>query len=249
MTYSLTENRLHSVLEKKAKQLRNAPLGSRRAILLGDAGCSLLRDIRWADHSGLTVSGKQIIFNFLKATDFVDFVMVFSPKRRNEYSTNAHANPRIWYVDVFDRRGETPDADRDRLFSLGDFLPRPHLDGYQARSWHQQGLCGPQARGHYLGTKLSIGQNSMSARISARALQELLAGRISTEQFREWTTGKENPFEFQLAQGRTISSLRFEGQGNEEDDDYVVFEFKEDPAATRFRAPRPRAAENGGGKS
>jgi hypothetical protein len=74
-------------------------------------------------------------------------------------------------------------------------------------------------------------------RLSARALQELIAGRLSKEEFELCTTGKPNLFALQLAQGRTISSVRFEPKGTNEDDDYVVFEFSDDPAAAKLRLP------------
>jgi hypothetical protein len=50
----------------------------------------------------------------------------------------------------------------------------------------------------------------MTLKISARAVQELMAGRLSSEQFRNWSFGEENPVRRQIEAGRTISSVRFE---------------------------------------
>jgi hypothetical protein len=35
-------------------------------------------------------------------------------------------------------------------------LPAPYLSGYEARSWHEQGMFSPQARGQYLPTSMVV---------------------------------------------------------------------------------------------
>jgi len=77
----------------------------------------------------------------------------------------------------------------------------------------------------------------MTVKISARAVQELMAGRITAEQFENWSTGHPNPFERNLALGRTISDVSLEPKNDEADDDYLIFKFKEDPAASNLRLP------------
>ena len=77
----------------------------------------------------------------------------------------------------------------------------------------------------------------MTLKISARAVQELMAGRLSSEQFRNWTFGEDNPVRRQIEAGRTISSVRFETQGNNEEDDYLIFEFRDDPSARALQMP------------
>lgn len=57
------------------------------------------------------------------------------------------------------------------------------------------------------------------------------------EQFRNWSFGEDNPVRRQIEAGRTISSVRFEPQGDSEDDDYLVFEFRDDPSASALRIP------------
>jgi len=69
------------------------------------------------------------------------------------------------------------------------------------------------------------------------AVQDLMAGRLSPENFRNWTFGDDNPMRRQLDAGRTISSVCFEPQGAGEDDDYLVFEFRDDPAARGLQMP------------
>ena len=77
----------------------------------------------------------------------------------------------------------------------------------------------------------------MTIRISARAVQELMAGTLSHEMFRNFLFGKDNPIHQQLAAGRTVSDVRFEPKGVDHDDDCLVFEFRTDPAATPLRLP------------
>jgi hypothetical protein len=77
----------------------------------------------------------------------------------------------------------------------------------------------------------------MTVRISARALQELMAGRLRAEQFENWAAGCPNPFEQHLALGWIISSVSFEPKDTVADDDYLTFTFKEDPAAAALRLP------------
>jgi len=84
---------------------------------------------------------------------------------------------------------------------------------------------------------MGIGRDRLTLKISARAVQELMAGRLTLEQFRNWSFGEDNPVRRQIEAGRTISSVRFEPQGDSEEDDYLVFEFRDDPSARALRMP------------
>ena len=82
----------------------------------------------------------------------------------------------------------------------------------------------------------------MTIKVSSRLVLELLAGRISAEQFRAFTFGKDkNIFEIQLAHGRTIQSSHVEKAGLDKDDDYLVFELEADSAASTLKKPEPAA--------
>ena len=77
-------------------------------------------------------------------------------------------------------------------------------------------------------------------KMSARALHEFLAGRITREQFERGRRDDEpNPFEHFLKQGYTLSASRLEPAGIDEDDDEIVFEFAKDAAASDFYAALP----------
>jgi hypothetical protein len=98
-------------------------------------------------------------------------------------------------------------------------------------------MCDADAVGKYVPTSMGVGRDRLTLKISARAVQELMAGRFSLEQFRNWSFGEDNPVRRQIEAGRTISSVRFEPQGDSEEDDYLVFEFRDDASARPLRMP------------
>jgi hypothetical protein len=142
-----------------------------------------------------------------------------------------------WRVTLFER---SPAAERaaeyERLNRVAAGLPAPQLEASQARSWHQQGMFDPQANGNYLGTCMtSKGGLGVSISISSRMILELLAGRITQEQFQYFAFGKDrNLFDHQLKLGSTIQAARLEKAGIDEDDDKLVFELEPDWGANRF---------------
>jgi hypothetical protein len=116
------------------------------------------------------------------------------------------------------------------------------LEGNQARALHRQGAFYPQARGQYLGMRIESRRFSMSIKISSRLVLELLAGRISQQQFQDIAFGKDkNLFDIQLTRGFTIQSSRVEHVALDEDDDYLVLELAPDFAASPLNKPGPAA--------
>ena len=77
----------------------------------------------------------------------------------------------------------------------------------------------------------------MSAKVSARALLEMMAGRMSADDFRIWITGEKNLFEHWLQMGYAIHDVTFEPSDPDHDDDYVVFRFEQDPNASPLKPP------------
>ncbi|MGP8250986.1 MAG: hypothetical protein ACLQHF_03065 [Terracidiphilus sp.] len=237
LAYDLKENYLYSVLKQKRDQLLGAPVCVQRAIFLGDAGCSLLRYLEQKSYS--TISGQEIIQSFLdEPNNAVDLVAVFSPKRGREKSFEDASTSRVWHCCLFHRETVVTESTLDRFRTLTKTLPPPYLDGYQARSWHIQGMSNPGTRRDYLPLKWGCGPNHMTVRLSARSLQDLAAGRISHEELKQWATGDPNPFEQAREHGLSISAARFEPRGLDEDDDYVIFEFSRDPAISALKLPK-----------
>jgi hypothetical protein len=95
----------------------------------------------------------------------------------------------------------------------------------------------------------------MTISISARAVLDLLAGRITSEKFQHRTglegKNRSNLFKHRLEQGDILSGARLEPGGVDEDDDWLVFELARDPSASplvssrNFAAPSPTTPEAG----
>lgn len=237
IAYDVEDNPVFKRLTRKQSQLSGVPVGTLKCIFLGDADCNILRNLRPINSGLHAVSGEEIIWHFLDKSS-VELVVVFSAQSANV--SNPIGSPRIWRTTVFDKRkNQTPDEYR-LLEAVKNALPKPSYESYQARSLHRQRIFSPQARGQYLGTHMKVeDMNSMKAEIkfSARAFQEFLAGRITIDQFRHSTRALEL-FESRLKSGCTLSNARLESAGNDEDDDYLVFEFAPDPAASPLKNPK-----------
>lgn len=235
LTYDLKENPLYASLRLKSKQLRAAEEGVRRIVFLGDAGCGLLRDLSTHKSAHDHFSGGQVILKFLDDYPAIDFVMVVSANR--ERRSSGGGSERYWQGNVFTRPGALSEEDAVRLNQLVEAMLPPQMNGYTAYTWHEQGMCRPGAHGKYVPTQMGLGGERLMLKISARAVQELIAGTLSHEKFQNWTMNKDNQVRRALDAGMTITSARFEPKGDDEDDDYLVLEFRDDPSARALRMP------------
>lgn len=236
----LEDNPVYRSLRTKERQLSKSEPGLLKCIFIGDAGCSMLRDLK--PLGGYQVSGEQVIHHFLRSSK-IDLVCVFSPYRNWGVFTAPGSNTPKWRVTLFEREPHgSRDAEYEPLNRMVLGLPQPQLEAYQARSWHRQGLFDPQGKGIYLGTNISWkgGGTNVSISISSRMILELLAGRITQEQFQHFAFRgqSENFFEQQLKSGLTIQTARLDKGGLDEDDDTLVFEFEPDWGAKPLRNPK-----------
>jgi hypothetical protein len=167
----------------------------------------------------------------------LEYVAVFTPKRRDEHSFSSFNNPLLWHMYLFCGHETDHRADFRLMQKLCGLLPAPSLHGYQARAWHEQGMLDPQGRGQYLAPIWTGGIGRMKVQISARGLQELLAGRLTQDEFERWVAGEGDLFNRHLSAGRTISAVSLESKGAEADDDYIVFGFDRDAAAAPLSIP------------
>lgn len=180
------------------------------------------------DPLNLYKSGQEIINKFMKDSS-VDLVVIFSPKR--EHPFHPTLDKLNWQVSFFSKGNrEVYLKNLNKLLAL---MPAPRFEGYQARSIQKQGAFDPLAIGWHLGTEITIRKDILTMKISARALQEYLAGAIASDQFEKHiSSGEKNIFQLWLMQGYTISDVEFKKMGTDEDDDLVVFSFQKDPAAS-----------------
>lgn len=244
--HSPDDNPLYKLLTRKLAQLKAARPGTHRFIFLGDAGSTLLNrmdNIGDYDPMRRRVSGYQILSHFVQANAHaIDSIVVIAPSRKR---TMMGLGELQWQVSVCNR----PEFEFDLgpLAALVKHLPQPRFEGYQARSLFRQGAYKPTARGWTRGMNIKgrVG-GPMEVRISSRALMDLLAGRITAEQFRREVgerPGETNIFKHWLDAGKTIQGLAFEPGGLDEDDDHLVLTLANDPGASPLRL-RPTEGEN-----
>ncbi|MGR3609102.1 MAG: hypothetical protein ACU0BN_09640 [Sulfitobacter sp.] len=235
-TYSETDNPIYELLRKKLSQVEGAPSGTKRVIFLADVGSRTLADI----HSSFANPGleahataKKIVLRFLAdKRGRVDAVIVFSPEQRQVGFMRQHEPG--WRISVFSETSEN-----DLLAGLEVLkaqLPSPRFSGSQARSLFRQRAFEHDARGWYLGAGMTTSNKGITYRISARALQDFLAGRITEKQFREFIGERSDgpSFARYLNAGMTISDTSFHSAGVDEDDDHLEFKLSPDPAAKPF---------------
>jgi hypothetical protein len=236
VAYHAEDNPVFKALKRKERQLSGTPEGSLKCIFLGDAGCNMLRELK--PFGVQEVSGDQAIRHFLSRSS-VDVVGVFSPYRAFQVFMAAGSRSPQWKVSLYTRTAVPNEDDCALIHQMVTVMPRPQLEGYQARSWHQQGMFDPQGRGIYLGCNMTSKHGSLTIRISSRMVLELLAGRITQEQFQNFAFGKDlNQFDHQFKQGMTIQSASLEKGGLDEDDDYLVFDMEPDFGARPLRNPK-----------
>jgi hypothetical protein len=245
-THSLDDNPLFDLLRRKKHQLKAAAPGTLRMIFIADVGSTLLRRIGRIgerDWTNRRVSGSQILQHFMATySKDVDAVVVFSPvKESSSFGFNGLSGrkPRRWNV-TFSGSAALPDPP-DALQKIAEMLPEPHYEGYQARSLFRQGAFFPSGRGQYLSMtiKSTKGFDDLRVEFPARMLLDLLAGRMTEEQFRRRldSPGSQNIFEHWLSSGMTISRAEMAPRDIDEDDDHIVLYFTDDPAARAFKLP------------
>jgi len=229
LAYDIEDNPLFAALEEKRDQLSLVPPEMLKVIFVADGGSRLLRRLNDRDHLRQHKCGAEIVSHFLRKRD-IDLVCIFSPLTTQPSSHNRRSLE--WQVSYFEGgRKRIPSI--ENLSKLADALPVPRFEGSQARSIQKQQGFAPNARGWYLGTEIGSGNGRITMKMSARLLQEYLAGRITIERFHDNCTGK-NLFEHWLKLGYVISDARFESAGIDADDDYVILELRRDPAAAEF---------------
>lgn len=236
VAYHAEDNVLFKALKRKERQLSGVESGILKCIFLGDAGCSMLRELK--PFGTREVCGENVIRHFLSRTT-VDVVGVFSPYRSFQVFQMPGSRSPTWKVSLYTRTNVPNESDCTLLSTMIAAMPKPRLEGYQARSWHQQGMFNPQGKGIYLASGMTSNRFSHSIRLSSRMVLELLAGRITQEQFRHFAFGKdENWLEHELKRGFTIQSARIEKGGVDEDDDHLILDMEPDFGAQALRNPK-----------
>ena len=233
---SLRDNYLFGVLRRKAKQLKSEQFDGLRCVILGDVGSTALRRLEHIDPTQRAYSGSQIIGGFLQqARPGVDIVAVLGALR-GRHRWDSLEETVEWKLRVFCRPGV--EIDLTGFNELLRRLPPPRIEGHLARQLHEQGFYAPSGKGRYLPSLTTSGKGRrMQIRFSARLLLDVLAGRQPPERITQAASRDVNIFKLRLERGETFSAVSFEAKGPDDDDDWIVVEFGDDPAARELRLP------------
>jgi hypothetical protein len=226
----LAQNPIWNALEDKRSDLELLDVPGHRGIVLCDGGCDTLNDESAWDH----YSAPDIISGFLRETNPVEFVLTLVPYHnpsRRDLRPDSHGIA----SHLITRAREAPDW-LVPIKNLASHLPPVCSTSLNARyeaEWRRE-------RGNWSEASTFRGACTVSEqkiKMSARDLLQLLAGVLRQDAFEKLPfMARSNPFLQKLAQGQLITAAAIEKEGNEADDDWIVFEFGgPDPAATTFR--------------
>ena len=193
----------------------------------------------------------EVIQHFLSTRQEIQFVVTYTTGRKNPYATFPYGdNPYLNLIRFF--AGPTFNQityDLEGILKRWEgHLPLPESEPHNALNW-LKGKNPDMGRSNWGGMQLSSGKETTKVRISARALAELLAGKVDQREFFEAhgfvpsalrATHVANPFSIALQRGQLIHDVSIE-RLESEDDDWITFELKgPDPAISPFEIPIKR---------
>lgn len=233
---SPTRNPIFNQLSLKETQLRSAPVDALRVVILCDAGCDAMRK----NAHFATLSAADISSRFLRKSTVIDLVVLVGVEARNPlawHDRQLQLHARIVGAPAAPstrRTIEAGSAVQQYLDRALAHLPTPVLDCHNASL--RTNLPSPGN-----GT-LGIRMSDHKICLSARVVLDLLAGKISSDEFQRtygWGPGSErnepNPFARKLAHGQLITAAQVTSADGA-DDDWLEFSFGDsDPAAAPFQ--------------
>lgn len=230
----LENNTLFYRLREKHKQLTGSKTPYPKGIIICDGNYEAFSTLysgggHW---TGKHYDIRDIINHFFKKPDFqeIDFILFFG--------VYPYGETRKIISKCFARNKERK---LDELIleilkgkDLISNFPKPHSTVGNAVN---------HLKSKYKNIGAEIGGYELSnnkIKISSRAILEILAGETTIEDFTEINFHPlvGNPFKAKLKEGRLISSVEIENTEDEQDDEYLVFNFGEpDVAISDFKNP------------
>lgn len=235
---SRENNVLFNRLGAKTRQLRGAPEGAVRMLVVCDGDCALLG----RDRPMEGFSARQVAEHFLRGSGTIDLVLLVTVVEES-VSTFARRDHRYLRCDLVASATDRPAhltagviaVVRRVLEDAIKELPEPKMMPNNALRRNLDSERSASMEGGSVGGGDRI-------KISARAVLELLAGAMTYERFAEvhgWTEGRFDMFRSRLDSGQLFTSARIESLGPSKDDDWLEFEFgPPDPAISAFRLSR-----------
>lgn len=244
---SLGKNPLFKALKGKVDQLRGAPPTALRLVIACDGGSALLRRSALMRSPG-TFCSREVAEDFLRQNSSVDAVLLAAVEEQRQILDPATTYRMKYDLVVAPLQARSPRMTPVAIAALEAVLskavqhmPRPVQSAYNSAARCRLPGCGPDMIGGYKMTDRNIS-------LSSRALQRLLAGEITNQEFiaaHGWNDaqGPSNPFARALRSGQMIMKIEVEGAGDR-DDDWLTFSFgMADPATAPFYVPAHPACE------
>jgi len=244
LIYHPIKNPLFRAIQKKAQQMKDISKTTMKCVFIVDVGCRILSELKQKSASGSQIAPADVISD-ARDRFKLDIVVVLSPKMPANRGLPAsfyasEERRKHWAATIFLSDDKNKPQFEEAIKSVVDRFPEPRVDANMARQLHVQGVFKPQSNSTYVRTKITfnIKKGKCTVKISARLLQEYIAGRITRERFENEAFGpnSNNFFEHGLSRGQLISNIQFESAGIDEDDDWIVFELFEDAAATPLKS-------------
>lgn len=185
---SLTENPIFLALRDKRQQLRAAPDDAIRLIVLCDGDCAAMRESVF-HATGSNYSAKQIATEFLRKTSSVDLVMLVTVEKRNPNDLLLRDYVMSYDLAAAPPHARRPGLDDDTIEAVRVLLeravraiPKPMADACNAARRCEKEEYGLGKHGGYQ-------RSGNMIRISARMVQELLAGEVTRRGSPSFTDG------------------------------------------------------------
>lgn len=236
MPYSVTRNAVFQALQRKYNQIEKAGYAGIKGIILCDAGASI---IRHTIASAAAYSLEDILREFFQSHPAVSFVVTLFVQREGLSDSTYHI--RGGFAHSPSATHPVPLPLKEEVTRIPEFLPKPVSDGLNARVWIASHRA-PLGKSFFGGYQMT----DKTVRISVRAVQELLAGRVDQNRFltaHGFAPAKEepvalNPFEKALSEGRLIEKIEVE-KVEDKDDDWLTFHFGDaDAAISKIKKPK-----------
>jgi len=235
----LTQNPLFQALEEKASQLIGSKFNGTLGIVICDGGFTPFHSLpHFSTH---TV--EQVITYFFNHNPLISFVLTFVLKKAShDFGAPIRIATTLYSNTSFKAQ---EDHFMECLNEMIQFFPEPKADAFNAL-YSVKGKY-PHEGGYITMREEQYHGNATRITISARIILELLAGRMSYDEFAErygfvavdpFPARGPNPFQISLRNGALITDISFQRGDTESDDDAVIISLDgPDPAVSPFRYP------------
>lgn len=227
---SIEDDEIYKSLSKKYDQLAKTNYDGCLGIFL----CDGIGNIFKRDKS------RNVIYNFLSNHERIDFVLTVNSESNQYYFYEQKVKIK---VELFQGYGNKLNSEIIKLLEkeFNDGFPKPARSVTDARDSlkfsfrNKEIVVSSPNRGRIV--------SSNEVKISSRTLQELLAGKLSSEKisyylgFEGFSSSIPNSFLTMLNDGKLFNDVKIEKGENEKDDDWIVFKFDEDAAISPFKMP------------